>query len=88
MTTRLDHIISAVENVSVLGRRDAAQLADVSLDCVIEVLRKDPSLPQRSSREWRLVLADAHPRLTDRIASTIAGKAPLEQVLQIIRTLP
>lgn len=77
-------ICEAVENVTAFTRRDAAWLVDRIFDAVIEVLRRDPALPSRSSADWALVLADLHVRLTEQVAEVVDGRVDLEEVIHTI----
>jgi hypothetical protein len=77
-------IYRAVEDLPVLSRRDADRLADRIIDDLIEALRRDPTMPRRSSAEWDLVLAKLRPRMDERIASMVIGRVDLEEVLVTI----
>jgi hypothetical protein len=80
-----NEVLQAIENVPVFGRRDAAAEGDRLFDVIIEALRRDPTLPPRTSLEWALALADLRQQLAEEIADVIVGCADLDQVLATVR---
>jgi hypothetical protein len=82
-----NEVLEAIENISVFGRRDAAAEGDRLFDVIVEALRRDPTLPPRSSFEWALALANLRQQITEEIAGVIVGCADLEEILATLRVV-
>lgn len=77
-------IYEAVKNIPAFGRRDAAAEGDRLFDMIVEALRRDPTLPPRSSFEWALALANLRQQITEEIACVIVGRVDLDEVLAAV----
>jgi hypothetical protein len=74
----------ATMGLRVLGQSDAAELADQSVDLVVDALRRDLSLPARSFADWSLVLADVRKLVAELIQSRIDGYIRRDDVIAVL----
>jgi hypothetical protein len=77
-------VLEAIENIPAFGRRDAEAEADRIVDSVIQALRRDPTVPQRSFAEWELVLADLRIPLSEQLAEGMTGLVDIDEVLATV----
>jgi hypothetical protein len=75
---------NAIWDIAALGKCDAEQLTDHGIDEVIKELRRDPTLPIRSSLDWSIKLANARQRVIEHIHRRINGHVDRQDVLNVV----
>ena len=76
--------VDAQRAADVLRREDAAWAIEVVLDQVIATLRRDASIPKRSSEQWALAFADVRVHAEDELTELINGCVNYHQVVTAI----
>jgi hypothetical protein len=79
-----DRVLRQIENVPVLGRIDAHELADMIIDRVISELMRHPYIRSRCCREWAVALADTRARIAEQIHRRIHGHVRIDDVLHVL----
>lgn len=77
-----ERLINEIEDIHALDQVDAAELADVIVDAVIDVLRRDLASPKRSAIEWNLTLAQAHAFAVEQIHNRIFNHVDREDAIR------
>jgi hypothetical protein len=80
-------IYRAVQDVPVLGRRDALRLADQIIRSVIDDLRRDPTIPRHTFEDWHIKFAGVHARIAELLTKSIDRRADLDEVLVVIEAV-
>lgn len=78
-------IEQSIHNIAALNKHDAEKLADVIIDRIIAVLRRDRTLLARSALAWALILADARRFAAERIYTCIHDHVDRADVLNELR---
>jgi hypothetical protein len=81
------NICRVIEDIRALDRRDALQLADGIFDSFIGELQRIPGIPRRSHAEWRVLLGQIHPQITEQIDQLTCGRVDLDEVLNTIESM-
>jgi hypothetical protein len=81
----MTRIEQAIADLAALTKIDAQELADHARDMLIEILRRDPTLPPRSFLNWSIALAPAWQRIVDHHHSRIDEHVDREDVLRELR---